>query len=45
MPMEAPLDPGRRLTQEGFCGRMGFFVSATSERSDSESKGDVITET
>ena len=43
--MEALLDPGRRLIQEGPCGRMVFLDNATSERSNSESQGDVIPET
>ena len=42
--MEALLDTGRRLIQEGLCRGLGFFqVTDTSDLS--ESQGDVIPET
>ena len=45
MSMEPALDLGRRLIQEGLCGRMVFFANASSQRSNSESQGDVFPET
>ena len=44
--MEALLDPGRRLVQEArLLEEWVFLVNASSERSISESQGDVIPET